>query len=119
MVVNDASGHIITQSLQRRKTLSVHQDDPIDGPVRQILGLGEGQLIPVERQEPAEIPVGPAGQYRYRIGIELGSPKQGGQPIEVGVLVSQDDDQMTPTSLPITAKVSSTRSSCSSVCVAM
>ena len=119
MVVNDAPRHIGGQALQGGKALRVHQDHPLDGLGGQVLGPEEGQFLPVEHQEAAQVAVGPLRQHRHRIGVQLGGPQQGGESIKVGVLVGKNDDQITPTSLPITAKASSTRSSCSSVWVAM
>jgi hypothetical protein len=111
MVVNDTPGHVSAEASERGKALCVHQDDSIDGLGGQVLGLAEGQLIPVERQEAAEVTVRAAWEHRHRVRIQLGGPQQRGQTIEIGVLVGQDDDQITPTSLPTAAKVSSTRSS--------
>jgi len=49
--------------------LGVHQDDLFDGLARQVIGPHEGQLVPVEGQEAAQVAVEPPGQDRYGLRI--------------------------------------------------
>jgi len=73
MVVNGVSIDVIAQALQGRKALGVDQYGSLNGLRGQVLGLTEGQLIPVERQEPAEIAVGTTREHCHRVRVQFGS----------------------------------------------
>jgi hypothetical protein len=78
MMINHASRHIGVQPLQRRKALSIHQDDTFHDLVRNLVGPDERQLIPVEGQEAAQVAVGASREYGERLRIQFRCPKKRG-----------------------------------------
>ena len=69
MVVNDQHLGPRAHALQLSEGLGIYQDNPLDTAVGQIIGPHEGQLVPVEGQEMAQVAVGPPGQNRYSFRI--------------------------------------------------
>lgn len=91
MVVNDLYRRIGRQPLGRGESLRIYQNDLRDRAERQIRRRNEGEFAPIEAEEIAQVAVELARQHCDRVSVQFGCGQQGGERVEICVLVAQNE----------------------------